>query len=95
MAAVHTRTVQRFVARLVCYGYGRGGSLIRTGKWHASRRPDLNFSHFNAQIVKSAEPVFAAATNAALLGDVDHPLVYAALVPIIGMVRRIIYRSGP
>jgi solute carrier family 35 protein E1 len=38
------------------------------------------------QIVKSAEPVFAAATNAVLLGDVDHPMVYAALIPIIGGV---------
>lgn len=38
------------------------------------------------QIVKSAEPVFAAMTNALLLGDVDHPMVYAALVPIIGGV---------
>jgi len=38
------------------------------------------------QIVKSAEPVFAAITNAVLLGDVDHPMVYAALVPIIGGV---------
>lgn len=38
------------------------------------------------QIVKSAEPVFAAATNAILLGDIDHPMVYAALIPIIGGV---------
>lgn len=36
------------------------------------------------QIVKSAEPVFAAGTNAGLLRDVDHPLVYATLLPIIG-----------
>jgi len=38
------------------------------------------------QIVKSAEPVFAAATNALVLGNVDHPMVYLALVPIIGGV---------
>ena len=38
------------------------------------------------QIVKSAEPVFAAATNALLLGDLDHPMVYLSLVPIIGGV---------
>ena len=38
------------------------------------------------QIVKAAEPVFAAATNAILLKDIDHPMVYAALVPIIGGV---------
>jgi len=38
------------------------------------------------QIVKAAEPVFAAATNAILLKDIDHPLVYAALLPIIGGV---------
>jgi len=38
------------------------------------------------QIVKAAEPVFAAATNAVLLKDIDHPLVYAALIPIIGGV---------
>jgi len=38
------------------------------------------------QIVKAGEPVFAAATNALLLKDIDHPLVYAALIPIIGGV---------
>lgn len=38
------------------------------------------------QIVKAAEPVFAAATNALMLGDVDHPMVYLTLVPIIGGV---------
>lgn len=38
------------------------------------------------QIVKAAEPVFAAATNAVLLKDIDHPMVYLALVPIIGGV---------
>lgn len=38
------------------------------------------------QIVKAGEPVFAAATNALLLGDIDHPMVYAALIPIIGGV---------
>eukprot|EP00595_Chromulina_sp_UTEXLB2642_P000218 CAMPEP_0196761632 /NCGR_PEP_ID=MMETSP1095-20130614/928_1 /TAXON_ID=96789 ORGANISM="Chromulina nebulosa, Strain UTEXLB2642" /NCGR_SAMPLE_ID=MMETSP1095 /ASSEMBLY_ACC=CAM_ASM_000446 /LENGTH=289 /DNA_ID=CAMNT_0042111437 /DNA_START=358 /DNA_END=1228 /DNA_ORIENTATION=+ len=38
------------------------------------------------QIVKSAEPVFAAATNAVLLKDIDHPVVYLALLPIIGGV---------
>ncbi len=38
------------------------------------------------QIVKAAEPVFAAATNAILLKDIDHPMVYAALIPIIGGV---------
>lgn len=39
-----------------------------------------------AQIVKSGEPVFAAATSAILLRDISHPLVYLALVPIIGGV---------
>lgn len=38
------------------------------------------------QIVKSAEPVFAAATNALILRDIDHPVVYLALLPIIGGV---------
>mmetsp|Transcript_22187 Transcript_22187/g.37138 ORF Transcript_22187/g.37138 Transcript_22187/m.37138 type:complete len:396 (+) Transcript_22187:61-1248(+) len=38
------------------------------------------------QIVKAAEPVFAAATNAIVLKDIDHPLVYCALLPIIGGV---------
>merc|ERR1711988_1486012 len=38
------------------------------------------------QIVKAAEPVFAAATNALLLKDIDHPMVYLALIPIIGGV---------
>lgn len=38
------------------------------------------------QIVKAGEPVFAAATNAILLKDIDHPMVYAALLPIIGGV---------
>jgi solute carrier family 35 protein E1 len=38
------------------------------------------------QIVKAGEPVFAAATNAALLKDIDHPMVYLALLPIIGGV---------
>lgn len=38
------------------------------------------------QIVKAAEPVFAAATNAVLLKDIDHPVVYLALLPIIGGV---------
>jgi len=38
------------------------------------------------QIVKAAGPVFAAATNALLLKDIDHPMVYAALLPIIGGV---------
>ena len=38
------------------------------------------------QIVKAAEPVFAAATNALLLKDIDHPIVYLALLPIIGGV---------
>lgn len=38
------------------------------------------------QIVKAAEPVFAAATNAVVLKDIDHPMVYAALLPIIGGV---------
>lgn len=36
--------------------------------------------------MKSAEPVFAAATNALLLKDIDHPVVYLALLPIIGGV---------
>merc|ERR1711871_1758963 len=39
-----------------------------------------------AQIAKAAEPVFAAATNALLLKDIDHPMGYAALLPIIGGV---------
>eukprot|EP01038_Epipyxis_sp_PR26KG_P007972 gene7972-10812_t len=38
------------------------------------------------QIVKAGEPVFAAATNALILKDIDHPMVYAALIPIIGGV---------
>jgi len=38
------------------------------------------------QIVKAGEPVFAAATNAVLLKDIDHPMVYLALLPIIGGV---------
>eukprot|EP01041_Mallomonas_annulata_P012287 gene12287-25840_t len=38
------------------------------------------------QIVKAAEPVFAAGTNAVLLKDIDHPMVYLALLPIIGGV---------
>jgi len=38
------------------------------------------------QIVKAAEPVFAAANNAVLLKEIDHPLVYLALIPIIGGV---------
>ena len=38
------------------------------------------------QIVKAGEPVFAAATNALLLKDIDHPMVYLALLPIIGGV---------
>lgn len=38
------------------------------------------------QIVKAGEPVFAAATNALLLKDISHPLVYVALLPIIGGV---------
>jgi len=38
------------------------------------------------QIVKAGEPVFAAATNALLLKDIDHPMVYLALIPIIGGV---------
>lgn len=38
------------------------------------------------QIVKAGEPVFAAATNAILLKQIDHPMVYAALIPIIGGV---------
>lgn len=38
------------------------------------------------QIVKAGEPVFAAATGAVLLKQIDHPIVYAALIPIIGGV---------
>jgi solute carrier family 35 protein E1 len=38
------------------------------------------------QIVKAGEPVFAAATNAFMLGDYDHPMVYLTLLPIIGGV---------
>jgi solute carrier family 35 protein E1 len=35
------------------------------------------------QIVKAAEPVFAAASNAVLLKDIDSPMVYLSLFPII------------
>jgi solute carrier family 35 protein E1 len=35
------------------------------------------------QIVKAAEPVFAALNNVLLLGDIDHPFVYLSLLPII------------
>ena len=38
------------------------------------------------QIVKAAEPVHAAMTGAALLGEIDHPMVYLTLLPIIGGV---------
>lgn len=38
------------------------------------------------QIVKAGEPVFAAATGAVLLKQIDHPIVYAALLPIIAGV---------
>lgn len=38
------------------------------------------------QIVKAGEPVFAAATSALVLKELDHPMVYLALVPIIGGV---------
>ena len=38
------------------------------------------------QIVMAGVPVFAAATNAVLLKDIDHPMVYAALLPIIAGV---------
>jgi solute carrier family 35 protein E1 len=38
------------------------------------------------QIVKAGEPVFAAATGAILLKQIDHPIVYAALLPIIAGV---------
>jgi len=38
------------------------------------------------QIVKAGEPVFAAATNAILLKQIDHPVVYLCLLPIIGGV---------
>lgn len=38
------------------------------------------------QIVKAGEPVFAAVNSAILLKEIDHPLVYAALLPIIGGV---------
>lgn len=38
------------------------------------------------QIVKAGEPVFAAATSALFLKEMDHPLVYLALLPIIGGV---------
>lgn len=38
------------------------------------------------QIVKAGEPVFAAATNALVLKDIDHPVVYLTLLPIIGGV---------
>jgi len=38
------------------------------------------------QIVKAGEPVFAAATNALLLKEYSHPIVYLCLLPIIGGV---------
>jgi len=38
------------------------------------------------QIVKAGEPVFAAATSALFLKEMDHPIVYLALLPIIGGV---------
>jgi solute carrier family 35 protein E1 len=38
------------------------------------------------QIVKAGEPVFAALTNAVLLKEIDHPMVYLTLLPIIGGV---------
>jgi solute carrier family 35 protein E1 len=38
------------------------------------------------QIVKAGEPVFAALTNAVLLKEIDHPVVYLTLLPIIGGV---------
>lgn len=38
------------------------------------------------QIVKASEPVFAAATSAVFLKEIDHPVVYLALLPIIGGV---------
>jgi len=38
------------------------------------------------QIVKAGEPVFAALTGALILKEIDHPLVYLSLLPIIGGV---------
>ena len=38
------------------------------------------------QIVKAGEPVFAAATSALFLKEIDNPIVYLALLPIIGGV---------
>lgn len=38
------------------------------------------------QIVKAGEPVHAALTGAILLKEIDHPIVYLSLVPIIGGV---------
>lgn len=38
------------------------------------------------QIVKAGEPVFAAFTGALLLKEIDHPVVYLSLIPIIGGV---------
>lgn len=38
------------------------------------------------QIVKAAEPVFTAGLSGVFLGQVFHPAVYAALIPIIGGV---------
>lgn len=38
------------------------------------------------QIVKAGEPVHAALTGALILKEIDHPLVYLSLVPIIGGV---------
>jgi solute carrier family 35, member E1 len=38
------------------------------------------------QIVKAGEPVHAAVTGAILLKEIDHPIVYLTLLPIIGGV---------
>ena len=38
------------------------------------------------QIVKAGEPVFAAATNALLLKDIDHPMVWYIQYIIIFML---------
>lgn len=38
------------------------------------------------QIVKAGEPVHAALTGALLLKEIDHPMVYLSLIPIIGGV---------
>merc|ERR1719235_666463 len=39
-----------------------------------------------AQTLKAWYPVFAAGNGALILNDIDHPMVYAALIPIVAGV---------